>query len=183
MGTATALRTLVDLSTTVDDDMAGAVRRLLDVEALKSLGCLYSRAVDDREHDVLVRLFATDGAFVRMGVRTEGRDAVRAMYAASAARYAYTRHVTYNHVVVPDGPRTAVGWAAGNAELALRDGPVLLAAYRYDDRYVRRDGRWLILERALSFSYVLPAGELAAALGDPDRMRWPGQPPRPGEYP
>jgi hypothetical protein len=105
------------------------------------------------------------------------------MWQASARRYAFTRHMTYNHVVVPEGPDTAVGWAAGQAELALEGGGTLLAAYRYDDRYARLADRWLFRERVLSFSYVLPVTDLSTRLGAPDRVRWPGEAPDRGEFP
>src|SRR5215207_7315438 len=156
-----------------DGALADAVARLLATEAVRNLGCLCSRAVDDREHDTLVQLFTEDGSFVRRGVRTEGRDALRTMWQASARRYSFTRHVTSNHVVVPDGPDAAVGWAAGQAELALHGGETLFAAYRYDDRYARHADRWLFRERVLSFSYDLPVTDLSRRLGAPDRVRWP----------
>jgi uncharacterized protein (TIGR02246 family) len=184
---ASALDSLVRRATAAaeieDGALSDAVARLLAAEAIRNLGCLYSRAVDDREHETLVHLFTEDGSFVRRGVRTQGRDALRTMWQASARRYAFTRHMTYNHVVVPDGPDTAVGWAAGQAELALDGGETLLAAYRYDDRYARPADRWLFQERVLSFSYVLPVTDLSGRLGAPERVRWPGEAPDRGEYP
>jgi uncharacterized protein (TIGR02246 family) len=184
---ATALGSLVHRATAAveieNGALSDAVARLLAAEAIRNLGCLYSRAVDDREHDTLVHLFTEDGSFLRRGVRTQGRDALRSMWQASSRRYAFTRHVTYNHVVVPEGPDAAVGWAAGQAELALDGGETLIAAYRYDDQYARRSDQWLFRERVLSFSYVVPVTDLSAALGAPDRVRWPGEAPDRGEYP
>ena len=180
-----ALESLVRRST-VAVEVGGtgdAMASLLAAEAIRNLGCLYSRAVDDREHETLVHLFTEDGSFVRRGIRTHGRDSLRTMWQASARRYAFTHHMTYNHVVVPDAPDTAVGWAAGQAELALEGGETLLAAYRYDDRYARVADRWLFRERVLSFAYVLPVTDVSRRLGAPDRVRWPGEAPDRGEYP
>jgi len=90
---AVALNEIVQRSTGVpalegdDPRLADVVSRLLDVEAIRNLGCLYPRAVDDGELDTLVGLFTADGALVRLGVETRGIDALRQMWSASRARY------------------------------------------------------------------------------------------------
>ena len=89
-------------------------------------------------------------------------------------RYVTTLHTPESHVAVVDvDAGTATGVVNGHGELALGD-RLLLAAYRYDDRYVRLDGRWVFEARTIRFMYNVPFEEMATSFADRNRLRVPG---------
>ena len=91
-------------------------------------------------------------------------------------RYVTTLHTPESHVAVVDvDAGTATGVVNGHGELALGD-QLLLAAYRYDDEYVRLDGRWVFAARTIRFMYNVPFEEMATSFADRRRLRVPGPP-------
>lgn len=180
---------LVAARTTVrhppDGDLAAQLaelRALRDREAIRDLALLYTRAVDDHDIDAVVDMYTPDGVFERRGVAAAGREAIRAAYAEAMDLYRMTLHTLDAHVVHLTEGRTAVGWAAGHAELVTRR-TVVVAAYRYADEYRCVDDRWLFARRSITFMYAVPIDEMAGALSGPYRMRWPSTAPEPADYP
>src|SRR3954469_2055124 len=159
------------------------LRELADKAALVNLSVLYSMAVDDHDLDTVVACFAPDGTFTRLGTTVRGHDDLRTFYASMMDRYVTTLHTPESHVAVVDvDAGTATGVVNGHGELALGD-KLLLAAYRYDDRYVRLDDRWVFAARSIRFMYNVPADELATSFSDARRLRVPGTPVAEGDYP
>jgi SnoaL-like domain len=154
------------------------IDQLLARQAIGDLAVRYSMAVDDHDLETVLACFAPDGAFVRRGVEVSG-DGLRPFYQRMMVRYGLTVHTVHGHLVTVDGA-TASGVQAGAAELFYA-GTMMRAAYRYQDRYACRDGRWLFARRELGFAYVLPAGEPFPA--GVDRIRWPDADPEPADYP
>jgi hypothetical protein len=54
---------------------------------------------------------------------------------------------------------------------------------RYLDHYVRGDHGWMFASRRILFRYVLPFDEVATGIGEPMRVRWPGQAPQQADLP
>jgi hypothetical protein len=159
------------------------VRELADKTALVNLSVLYSMAVDDHDLDTVVACFAPDGSFTRLGTTVRGHTDLRTFYASMMDRYVTTLHTPESHVAVVDvDAGTATGVVNGHGELALGD-RLLLAAYRYDDTYVRLDGRWTFAARTIRFMYNVPADEMATSFPDARRLRVPGTPVADGDYP
>ena len=159
------------------------VRELADKAALVNLSVLYSMAVDDHDLDTVVACFAPDGTFTRLGTTVRGHDDLRAFYGSMMDRYVTTLHTPESHVAVVDvDAGTATGVVNGHGELALGD-RLLLAAYRYDDRYVRLDGRWVFAARTIRFMYNVPFEEMATSFADRRRLRVPGHPRGRGRLP
>ena len=181
-GVTAALTTVPALP---DDDpaaLARAVRALTDQQAVRDLGVLYARAVDDHDIDSLVAMFTDDGVFERRGVAATGAAEIRAAYVASFDTYRTMLHTPHPGVVQLHGDGTASGWSHGHAELATRS-TLVLASYRYEDDYRCIDGRWLFARRSITFMYAVPADELAGSFGGVERMRWPHTAPEPADYP
>ena len=177
--TAATTTALADSAT----GLAQQVRALADREAIRALGALYSIAVDDHDLETVVRCFHPEGTFARGGVEHVGHEALREFYAQSMDRYTTTLHVPNSHLVeVHSAAGTAKGLLLGQAELALR-GRLLMAAYRYHDRYVREQGRWVFSSRTLQFMYNVPFEEMGTSFGDRMRIRAPGAEARSGDYP
>ena len=178
------------LSATTTTSLAGTpdeayrqLRELADKAALVNLSVLYSMAVDDHDLDTVVACFAPDGSFTRLGTTVRGHADLRTFYASMMDRYVTTLHTPESHVAVVDvDAGTATGVVNGHGELALGD-RLLLAAYRYDDSYVRLDGHWVFAARSIRFMYNVPAEEMATSFADARRLRVPGTPVTEGDYP
>jgi ketosteroid isomerase-like protein len=166
------------------DQLASQVRDLADKDAIRALGALYSVAVDDHDLATVVRCFAADGSFSRAGTTYAGHDELRPFYASMMGRYITTLHIPNSHVIEVDTEAgTATGLLTGQAELALGN-RLLMAAYRYDDGYVRDEaGRWTFAARELRFMYNVPFEQMPTSFADSVRIRPPGGPDAPGDYP
>jgi ketosteroid isomerase-like protein len=153
------------------------VQRLLDREALRDLTARYAFAVDDHDLDALATMFHPDAVFDRDGEIARGWPEIAAMLGASMRGFRRMIHTPHAVVVDLTGDDEATGMSSGHAELVTSRG-VLLAAYRYADRYARHEGRWVFTRREVRFLYATSATEYAATLPDTDRVRFPGEPPR-----
>jgi 3-phenylpropionate/cinnamic acid dioxygenase small subunit len=124
---------------------------------IENLIARYAYLVDDGDFEALAVLFA-DADF-----RLNDGPAVRGAAVASLARSALrvyddgtprTRHVTTNLLIETDG-EVATGRAYFTVFQALPDFPLQpIAAGRYRDRFVRRDGVWRFAARDVSTDLV-----------------------------
>lgn len=181
-GVTAALTTVPALPDGDGTALARSVRDQADRQAIRDLGVLYARAVDDHDIDTLVGMFTPDGVFERRGVAATGPDEIRAAYVASFDAYRTMLHTPHPGVVVLHGDGTASGWSHGHAELATRS-TLVLASYRYEDGYRCMDRRWLFARRSITFMYAVPADEMAGSFGSVERMRWPRTAPEAADYP
>lgn len=165
------------------DEAYRQLREVADKAALVNLSVLYSMAIDDHDLDTVVACFAPDGTFTRLGTTVRGHEDLRTFYGSMMDRYVTTLHTPESHVAVVDvDAGTATGVVNGHGELALGD-TLLLAAYRYDDRYVRLDDRWVFESRTIRFMYNVPFEQMATSFSDARRLRVPGTPVAEGDYP
>ena len=166
------------------DELARQLRTLADKDAIRALGALYSVAVDDHDLATVVRCFAPDGSFGRAGTTYSGHEELRPFYASMMDRYVTTLHIPNSHVIdVDTDAGTATGLLTGQAELALGN-RLLMAAYRYDDSYVRdEEGRWTFAARELRFMYNVPFEQMPTSFADSKRIRPPEGPHADGDYP
>ena len=180
-GVTAALTTVPDVAADLAA-LAAAVRAQADLQAIRDLGVLYARAVDDHDLDSLVAMFTPDGVFERRGVAATGAAEVRAAYVASFDTYRTMLHTAHPGVVRLHGDGTASGWSHGHAELATKS-TLVMASYRYEDDLRCVDGRWLFARRSITFMYAVPADQLATSFGSAERIRWPRTTPEAGDYP
>jgi uncharacterized protein (TIGR02246 family) len=164
------------------DELTARVQWLEDRAELQELVARYSVARDDRDIAGLIGSFTPDAEFHRAGAVQRGREQITAFFRRSMDRYSTTLHTVHTQALDRVDADTVTGLVTGHAELAL-DGTLVVAAYRYDDRYRRHEGRWLIAYRSLTFMYAAPVEELATTFRDANRMRWPGQEPAPADWP
>jgi ketosteroid isomerase-like protein len=163
------------------DRLTHRLARLEDRARIQDLIAAYAIAVDDRDLDAVVSMFTEDGEFVRSGVTSRGRDAIRDFYRDAVDRYILTLHQPLSDLISLDGDH-ARGLLTGRAELAL-DGTLVLASYRYSDEYIRCGDDWLFTRRDLRFHYAVPVDELNDGICADERIRWPGTPPRLSDLP
>lgn len=155
------------------DEAYRQLRTLADKAALVDLSALYSMAVDDQDLPTVVDCFAPNGTFTRAGATITGRDDLRTFYTGMMDRYVTTLHIPNTHVTDVDTEAgTATGIVTGQAELAL-EGRLLMAAYRYNDEYVRHHDRWVFASRVLKFMYNVPFEQMPTSFADRRRIRLP----------
>jgi hypothetical protein len=158
-----------------------ALQRLLDQAAIRDLAAIYALVRDDHDIDGLMRCFAPDGAFIHDGEPIRGRDALREYYLGNMRRHAFSHHIPHSHVIDFRDETSATGVVTGHGEFAGAD-TLVVCAYRYDDEYVKVDGRWMFARRDHAFMYAVPIEELGTLGRDTLRIRWAGAEPREAEW-
>ena len=158
-----------------------ALRQLLDQAAIRDLAALYAIVRDDHHVDALMQCFAPDGAFVHDGQPIRGREALRDYYLGNMRRNAFSHHIPHSHVIEFADEHMATGIVTGHGEFANAS-TLTVCAYRYDDEYVKIDGRWMFARRDHAFMYSVPIEELASLGRDTLRLRWLGSEPKEAEW-
>ena len=161
-------------------DLEARIRNLEDRVELGDLIARYGRYVDDRDYEALGTLYSHDAVFDTVGGPKTGHQAVLDYYRERLALFGPTYHYPHTQEITFTSADQAEGLVCAHAELAI-DGEAVWVAIRYDDRYVREDGRWLFRERAVNFLYVMRLSELPHTMGHELRKRWPGTDPEPAD--
>jgi uncharacterized protein (TIGR02246 family) len=121
------------------------VERLVALEEIRALITRYSITYDDHDWDAFGELWTEDAAFVVAGHAFAGRDVMLEFLTTCLPDDYFGKHMCSPSLVelAPDGEsataRTDVLWIAQNFENSI--------VGRYDDTFVRRDGRWLFARR------------------------------------
>ena len=119
--------------------------RLLAREEIRELAHRYAVAVDARDLDALVLLFAPD---VRVGRESSGREALRRDFERQLGAIGVSILFVGNHVIDFDAADEARASGIVYCAAQIQDGERWIRqAIRYDDSYVRRDGAWLFARR------------------------------------
>jgi ketosteroid isomerase-like protein len=125
------------------EDGVDEVGRLLARDEIRELAQRYALAVDARDLDALVALFADD---VRVGRDAVGREALRRDFERQLRAIGVSILFVGNHVIDFDDDDHARGVVYCTAQ--IQDGERWIRqAIRYDDSYERRGGRWVFVRR------------------------------------
>jgi hypothetical protein len=152
-------------------ELDDAIQDLLDRQALHQLAMRYARSADRRDYAGFGEIFSPEGRIaVHRGdafgteplYALEGRDTIVERM-RGLEQYECTNHVVSNQSVEIDGD-TASGETYCMAHHLYREDGIamdLTMAVRYQDRFVRRAGRWLFSERRLAVDWErrLPLGK------------------------
>jgi uncharacterized protein (TIGR02246 family) len=135
--------------------LTARISRLEDLEAIRQLSSKYARAIDDRDYEALLSLFAPDAVF---GGTSDGAisltgaenivDSLRKRLNNSKPTYHYVHEVLV--MLDAQDPDLASGVASTHAEVKAGQDTVRTAV-RYLDRYRSRKGRWQFQARLLTF--------------------------------
>src|SRR5580700_3490557 len=151
-------------------------RRMARLEARAEIAELLARyafAIDDHDFDALGELFAPDARFGSPGSTHVGREAIVANYRALGELYPITLHEARGFVLEFLDDDHARGEVLGFSEQASGANTVV-TSFRYDDEYVRLDGRWRFASRQVRTLYAMTHAELASGgLAWELRKRWP----------
>lgn len=134
------------------------LQRLEDLEEIRSLRMEYHHCVNDSRFAEAAWIF-TDDAYVEYGGvgKAKGRDNIRVLFGNLANAVTIIKQFVSNHMVKIAGDE-----ASGNAWLDARyaqDGKSLIAAVRFDDRYVRTEDGWRISDMRASVHFSVPVQE------------------------
>ncbi len=132
-----------------------------DVVAIQQLLNTYCHKLDQSDVAAVVNLFAEEAVLkpeYEGNTEHVGRDAVQAWYSnysrTSSAAVIGLRHKISTAMIEVDG-QTATSVCYLDADsIDPKTGARSLAGGRYEDKLVKRDGRWLLLERRIVVDYA-----------------------------
>lgn len=136
-------------------------------DRIRQLAYRYADAVDRRDIDLLVSLFAPDASFGSWGT---GPSACRRLSEASLARIGVAVLLVANHLIDFDDPDNAKGTVWCHGHIDDHQEGWIEQLIKYEDRYVRRDGVWLFARRRHLLWYGMAT--LASPLGQ-EPADWP----------
>ncbi|MDD3800381.1 MAG: nuclear transport factor 2 family protein [Novosphingobium sp.] len=129
--------------------------------AYHRLACLYARAMDANEPDLLDRVMTAEGVIDSLGHLIEGREAVRACPAMLRDMYLMTQHQVHNQTLALTSDNEAEGetyCTASHIQPPAGEGHSHTAyvwAIRYQDSLRRgEDGQWRIARRKLLLDWT-----------------------------
>jgi ketosteroid isomerase-like protein len=118
---------------------------------IQELTHCYAHYCDTRKIDLLLEHFADDAVVdeTEIGLpRAQGRAALRGYFTEGAKPLSHMMHLIGNHLISSYDGDTASGQASflAVARVAQDGSRVQIFGY-YDDKYVKRNGRWLFQSR------------------------------------
>ena len=141
------------MSAALDTD--AALRALADRAAIRDVLLRYARGVDRRDWPLVAACF-TPGAAADYGYVAQGtiEEAIAAI-APALEKLTSTMHVIGNQLIEIDGDtaRSETYAVCYHRSGGLAAGALMTVGVRYLDELVRRDGRWLICRRVVTFEW------------------------------
>jgi hypothetical protein len=122
-----------------------ALERLVAIQEIRDQIARYAIWFDDKNWDDFAGLWAEEAVFEGPDMRFEGRDAVLEFLTGCLPADYNGKHMNATALIEPDESgararaRTDVVWITMNFQNTI--------VARYDDQFVRRDGRWVFLHR------------------------------------
>ena len=142
------------------------LERMLAREAIRELPLRYAKAIEQRDVEAMVDLFASAARF---GVYGTGRDGCRRLMTDLMVDSLFAAILVTNHLIELDDDEHAHGevWALCYAQ---SDAGFVEQLLRYEDRYELEDGAWRFLHRKHRLWY----GQMRdASPFDQDPADWP----------
>lgn len=135
--------------------LAARVQVLEDIEEIRRLKYRYCYFNDRNEIDQLMTVFARD-CHVNMGLgrQATGKAEVEALFRKSHSIIEFSSHMVANPIIDVDGDRATGVWYVLVPN--TRYGSAVWTHARYDEEYVREDGRWKIKKEVIDMFFVTP---------------------------
>lgn len=149
---------MADLETRVQA-LEAQVRELQDRNEIQELRFRYHIAVNEKKPEMIPDLFAENGGidFAHLG-KAQGKAEVAAFYnQALSELIPFVKQFIHNHVITLHGD-TGTGLSYLEAT-PIFNGESFLVAARFDDEYVRENGRWKFRKMNLLPYFMVPLKE------------------------
>ena len=138
--------------------LATRLQRLEDIEEIRTVLLDYGRFLDARDFAAYSRLFAKDGEWVGGFGTVQGPAAIQTFMEKQIAgpNRGNTFHILSNFEIEVHGD-TATAWSRWTFVTPGADKkPVMAQAGRYDDTFIRENGRWKFKRRVASNDIPIP---------------------------
>lgn len=122
------------------------VEELRDIEAIKQLKAEYCDICDDaHDPDRIVGIFTEDCVWEGEGVATaRGHAELRRLFEDFARQVSFSQHNVFNPRITVDGDRARGIWYLLGPFTFREGNRAIWVAVRYEEDYVKVDGRWKI---------------------------------------
>lgn len=159
------------------ESLAARIAALEDIEAIRQLKARYLRGCDLKQPEVVRDTLLPDGAVIAYEgfPPFDNRDAFVAVFEQMGCQPGvHDLHHATNSEITLTGADEAVGkWSLNFRSIIMATRSVIQMGVEYEDRYLRRDGRWYIAETRSTRTGCLveqvdEAGKTTVvAMGDP----------------
>ncbi|MGH7965506.1 MAG: nuclear transport factor 2 family protein, partial [Candidatus Binatia bacterium] len=135
------------------------VQELRDRTELQELRFRYHLAVNEKNPEMIPDLFAENGEidFAHFG-KVQGKEKLAAFYRQALSELVpFVKQFIHNHIITLTGD-TGTGLSYLEAKPVF-NGESFLVAARFDDEYVRENGRWKFRKMTLVPYFMVPLRE------------------------
>jgi hypothetical protein len=140
----------------MSEDIEARLDRLEAVQAISELRARYCLYADASAWSDLAQLFDEHAVFVGLGT-AKGRSEIEKVFAVVPEAMDAWWHFVHNEITDVVGDQ-ATGYSYFDAPCVIAGVPYVCAG-RYDERFIRRNGKWLFAERRLTFFYQSPLAD------------------------
>lgn len=140
------------------EDLERRLKVLEDIEEIKVLKRRYCAYCDDNyDADALAELF-TEDAIWDGGIRgkNEGREEIRHFFQVAPERLPFAVHMVLNPIIEVNGDTAKGTWYLFQACTFADGDQAVWGSARYDEDYVRVDGRWMFKHLKLTSNFWTP---------------------------
>jgi hypothetical protein len=138
-------------------ELARQITVLQDLEAIKQLKAEYCDICDDdHNQDRIVSIFAEDGIWEGKGIgRAQGHAEIRKLFKSFQERISFSQHNVFNPRIEVNGNEARAHWYFLGPFTFRKGNRQLWLAARYEDDYVKINGKW-------KFKHLRAFGRMAA---------------------
>ena len=140
------------------ENIESRLRILEDIEEIKRLKARYCAYCDNNyDADGIASLF-TEDALWDGGIRgrADGREEIRSFFKRAPQRMPFAVHMVLNPIVEVDGDAAKGTWYLFQACTFAEGNQAVWGSARYDEEYVRLDGKWKFKNLVLTSFFWTP---------------------------
>lgn len=145
----------------MEKDLNLRIKILEDVEEIKKLKSMYLYYIDDRDWDKVLDCFVEDAKtdYGPWGLYNGKKEIETFFKEIIAPTYSFHHHVTYNPLIDVEEDWAKGRWNLDEAATIKEGDRAIWISGRYDDEYLRENGRWKYKSIKITFFYVTPYEE------------------------